>query len=668
MIRSLLIANRGEIAVRIIRTARALGVRSVAVYSDADVDGWHVAAADAAVRLGPAPARDSYLRGDLVIEAALASGCDAIHPGFGFLAENAAFAAACVEAGLIFVGPPAEAIRLMGSKDAARDRMIEADVPVVPGAGADAVAADAHAAAEQVGFPLLVKAAAGGGGKGMRVVREADALTDTLAAVRREAKAAFGDDTVLMERWVERARHVEVQVFADDHGRCIALFDRDCSTQRRHQKVIEEAPAPDIPDALRAAMAEAAVAAARAVDYRGAGTVEFLLANDAFFFLEMNTRLQVEHPVTELVSGQDLVAWQLRVASGEPLPVTADALVCTGHAVEARLYAEDPAGGFLPAVGSLDLLLLPKHLPGIRVDAGVRQGDVVSPHYDPMIAKIIAHGRDRCEAMARLGAALAATRIHGVKTNLDLLRALIADPALRAGPVHTTWLEGEVERLLPVTPATRETLAVAALGVALARADAVTRPGSDPFATLRGFRLNGAPRERVTLGISGTGSDPGADAKAVLIVERTQDGFVVELEGDRMAATARLDADVLRASVGGTAGTWHLVHAPAAMPPRVTLLGPAGEHAFLLHDELAAALDRDEAVPGSLLAPMPGQVLAVHVAAGDRVEAGTVLLVLEAMKMEHGIRAPHAGTVRAVHFAVGARVDDGAVLVELEEG
>jgi 3-methylcrotonyl-CoA carboxylase alpha subunit len=546
----------------------------------------------------------------------------------------------------------------MGSKDAARARMIDAGVPVVPGADGAAVRANAHAAAEATGFPLLVKAAAGGGGKGMRVVREAAGLDDALDGVRREAAASFGDDTVLLERWVEHARHVEVQVFADAHGHGTHLFDRDCSTQRRHQKVIEEAPAPDVPEAVRARMAEAAVAAARAVDYVGAGTVEFLLAGEEFFFLEMNTRLQVEHPVTELVTGEDLVEWQLRVAAGEPLPERIDAP--DGHAIEVRLYAEDPAAGFLPAIGTLDVLRLPDDSPGARVDAGVRPGDVVSPHYDPMIAKIAVHGADRDQALDRLATALAETRVHGVRTNLGLLRALVADASVRAAPVHTTWLEGEVDRLLPPVVPTDDDLAVAAVGVALAReaiADEIAEP--DPFATLSGFRLNRPVGQRVTLA-------HGESIRSLVVEGRGADRVVRDGEGETRVR-ARLDADDLTVALGGETRRVVLVHDADAARPEIVLLGADRDLAFELRDELAPALHRDENAPGSLLAPMPGAVVAVNVAEGDAVDAGAALLVIEAMKMEHTVRAPHSGTVRAVHYAVGDRVDDGAVLVEVEE-
>ena len=658
MFRSLLIANRGEIAVRIIKTAHRLGIRSVAVYSDADRDALHVTLADDAVRIGPAAARDSYLDQAAIIEAAQRSGAEAIHPGYGFLAENAAFSAACEAVGIRFVGPPPAAIRIMGAKDAARRRMQEAGVPVVPGADGEAMASNPLAAAEAVGFPLLIKAAAGGGGKGMRVVHAAADFDAALAAVKREASAAFGDEEVLLERWLENARHVEVQVFADTAGSTLHLFDRDCSVQRRQQKVLEEAPAPDLPQALREGMAAAAVAAAQAVGYVGAGTVEFLVAGDEFYFLEMNTRLQVEHPVTEMITGEDLVAWQLLVAAGLPLPRTQDELRATGHAVEVRLYAEDPASGYLPSIGDLIRLQFPDDMAGVRVDTGVRQGDGVSPHYDPMLAKIAAWGPDRSAALDRLAQGLAAVRVHGVRTNLDLLRALVIDAAIRAGAVHTTWLEQDGAAL--AAPATRvvspSEWAAAATAVVSLRRRVDT---GDPFVDLGPVRLNQAVSERVTL-------EQGDDALP-LFVEPEADGHRVRGAGaSPVLLRARLEGDRLDVEVDAQRMRFDLVLDAAAIPPTLTLMDDRGSLTWVLADALAAALDRDEAVAGSLLAPMPGQVVSVSVAAGDHVAEGDVLLVLEAMKMEHSIRAPRAGVVSAVNFAVGDRVEEGAVLAAID--
>lgn len=662
MFRSLLIANRGEIAVRIIATARALGIRTVAVYSDADRDALHVSLADEAVRIGPAAARESYLNQGAIIDAAQRSGAEAIHPGYGFLAENAEFASACEAVGICFVGPPASAIRLMGAKDAARRRMQEAGVPVVPGADGEALNADPMAAAEAVGYPLLIKAAAGGGGKGMRVVRSNTDFDAALAAVKREAAAAFGDEQVLLERWLEHARHVEVQVFADTAGSTIHLFDRDCSVQRRQQKVLEEAPAPDLPPALREAMAAAAVAAAEAVGYVGAGTVEFMVAGNEFFFLEMNTRLQVEHPVTEMITGEDLVAWQLQVASGLPLPKTQDELRQAGHAVEVRLYAEDPASGYLPAIGDLHRLRFPNQLAndlmGVRVDTGVRQGDGVSPHYDPMLAKIAAWGPDRTAALERLARGLAAVRVHGVRTNLDLLRALAMEPAVRAGAVHTTWLEQQGAALVAETARTPEPWewAAAATTVVLLR-----RRGDsgDPFVDLGPLRLNQAVSERVTLNQG--------DSTLRLFVEPQVDGYRVRGAGElAVKVRGRLDGERLEVEVDAQRMRFDVVVDAAGIPPTLTLMDDRGSVTWALADALAAALDRDEAVAGSLLAPMPGQVVSVSVAVGDHVAEGDVLLVLEAMKMEHSIRAPASGVLSAVNFAVGDRVEEGALLAAID--
>jgi 3-methylcrotonyl-CoA carboxylase alpha subunit len=655
-----LVANRGEIARRVLRTTRALGLRGIAVFSDADATAAHVREADAAVRIGPAPARDSYLSIEAILAAAEATGAEAIHPGYGFLAENAAFAQACEEAGRVFVGPPADAIRLMGSKDAARARMIEVAVPVLPGAAAADVDQDPLAAAQAVGFPLLVKAVAGGGGKGMRVVHSAEDLQPALDAVRREAAAAFGDDAVLFERWLGEARHVEVQIFADAQGRCVHLFDRECSIQRRHQKVLEEAPAPDVPASLRARMAEAAISAAQAVAYRGAGTVEFLLAGDQFYFLEMNTRLQVEHPVTEMITGQDLVAWQFRIAAGEPLPRSQDALVCRGHAIEVRLYAEDPAAGFLPSVGRLDRLCLPDDLPGVRVDTGVVEGDRVGTDYDPMLAKIAARGEDRDQALARLGGALRAARVQGVETNLDLLRALVADDAVRGGPVTTSWLEARAPALRPSRTLAADELAAAALTVALCReADASEPVDRGPFARLRGFRVNRPAAERIILGADGR--------RWSCRVTRAVDAWLVQVEDAVFRCTGALRERGVDLVIENRARRLEVVWSPHGDAPFISLEDGSGTRRYRLADALASALAGQAPVAGSLEAPMPGQVIAVMVAPGDQVEAGAPLLVVEAMKMEHTLRAPDAGRVRAVHAAVGDRVDVGTSLVELDD-
>lgn len=657
---TLLVANRGEIAVRILRSARQLGWATVAVYSEADRRAQHVALADQAICIGPAAAAESYLDMAALLAAADRSGATAVHPGYGFLAENATFAERCRDAGLIFVGPEADAIRVMGSKDRARSAMEQAGVPVVPGAQGEAVVRDPHGAAEGVGYPLLLKAAAGGGGKGMRVVHAPAELDDALAAVRREAQAAFGDSTLLMERWFEGARHVEVQVFADQQGNTVHLFDRDCSTQRRHQKVIEEAPAPGLSDDLRQRMAQAAVAAARAVDYVGAGTVEFLVAGEAFFFLEMNTRLQVEHPVTEAITGEDLVAWQLAVATGAPLPRQQNTLEYCGHAVEARLYAEDPARGYLPATGVLQRLQLPEGLAGVRVDAGVVEGDSVSPHYDPLVAKIVAFGSDREAAWGRLQEALATTRVLGVRTNLMLLRRLAMAPELRRGAVHTTWLEGATAELLAPSKAAPADAEVAIAAVARVLLLQRWRANETSlFGALAGFRLNAVEGVRVMLGWD--------DRTWTLQVRPGAGGYTVQ--GPDFPAQwlwAELSGSDLQVEQDGQQQCFELHLQPSGEAPLLTLLGASQERSWQLPDVLAPALARDEAVAGSLLAPMPGQVIAVAVTMGETVAEGQVLLVLEAMKMEHSIRAPHAGVVTQLDFGVGDRVDEGVVLAAVE--
>ena len=470
MFRKILIANRGEIACRVIATAHRLGIATVAVYSDADAQARHVALADEAWPIGPAPARDSYLNIARIIDAARRSGAEAIHPGYGFLSENADFAEACARAGITFIGPPPEAIRAMGSKAAAKALMQRSGVPLVPGYHDEAQdAATLRAAAERIGYPVLLKASAGGGGKGMRIVEQPDALAAAIESAQREAAASFGDDRLLIEKYLTRPRHIEIQVFADTHGNCVSLFERDCSIQRRHQKVLEEAPAPGMDPARRRAMGEAAIAAARAVGYVGAGTVEFIAEGGAFYFMEMNTRLQVEHPVTELITGQDLVEWQLLVAAGEPLPLTQDELAISGHAIEARVYAEDPARDFLPSIGRLDHLRQPDETAHVRVDTGVRQGDAITPYYDPMIAKLIVWGEDRTAALRRLAGALAAYEVVGVHTNLGLLRGVATHPAFAGAELDTGFIARHAEVLLPdaaALPAETQRVVLAAAALA----------------------------------------------------------------------------------------------------------------------------------------------------------------------------------------------------------
>ena len=707
MFRRLLIANRGEIACRVGRTARRLGIRCVAVYSDADANALHVAAADEAHRIGPPPARESYLDAEAILDAARRAGADAIHPGYGFLSENADFAEACEARGIAFVGPPAAAIRAMGSKSEAKRLLAGAGVPLVPGYHGDDQAPERLAReAEAAGWPVLVKAAAGGGGRGMRVVERAEDLDAALAGARREARAAFGDEEMLIERYVAEARHVEIQVFADRHGNFVHLFERDCSVQRRHQKVVEEAPAHGVGGreggggggGLRAAMCEAALAAARAIGYTGAGTVEFLLDRGGrFWFLEMNTRLQVEHPVTEAVTGIDLVEWQLRVAAGEPLPLGQDALAVRGHAVEARLYAEDPGRGFLPSTGRLAHLRLPAaagrdpaggdggdtgpkqegpapgDAGGVRVDTGVRAGDTVSMYYDPMLAKIIAWGPNREEALDRLAGALAATEVVGPAVNVDFLRALVAHPRFRAAGVHTRFIEERLDELLP-PPGTDtgapedEDLAVAAWAVAGAEDEkrGAAGGGEDPWSPWRRcgyWRLNGTGERIVYLHAGGEpcpvtvrplGARGGGEAERAYRL-RLPSGAETTIRGERAGDGSgrwRLDVDGVRAAAG-------IVPAGG----RLVVFRGGRRREFEVHEPGAVSGGLEMA--GGLTAPMPGRIVSVLVAPGESVREGQALVVLEAMKMEHTLTAPADGAVEEVRFAPGDLVDEAAELVVL---
>jgi acetyl/propionyl-CoA carboxylase alpha subunit len=644
MIQRVLIANRGEIALRILRSLHREGREGVVVYSDADAHSPAVREADATFALGPAPARDSYLRIDRLLEAAAATNCDAVHPGYGFLSENPAFADAVRAAGLTFIGPSSEALRVMGDKDQARSAMVKAGVPVLPGATGEEIAADLTGAAARVGFPLLLKAAAGGGGKGMRVVPEASDLAPALAAVKREAASAFGSDAVLLERWLPAARHVEVQILADQHGTTLALYDRDCSTQRRHQKVLEEAPAPNLSDIVRAQLASAAVAAAEAVAYEGAGTVEFLVADDAVFFLEMNTRLQVEHPVTEAITGWDLVAWQLRIAEGAPLPERPPA---QGHAIEVRVYAEDPEQGYLPSTGTLTAVRWPSG-PGLRVDSGVEEGSEISPYYDPMLAKIIAWGPDRPTALRRLRGALAHCGLEGVKNNLSMLRRLTSAPALAEGPVHTRWLEGEGQDALAPQDPDEGSRWAAALAIAEAHGIAGQTQAS-PFGTLAGFRL-GTPAA-LTVRVR--------EGESVWARSVPVDGAKDEAN----LAALRWEGPVLHFSQGGQR-LQRVVHWHAR--DRLSVIHGGETHRFF--DETAAqpAQASQGAGDGLITAPMPGLITACPVAEGQAVEAGAVLLILEAMKMEHTLRAPFPGVVTQLAGTAGQQVVEGTTLLVLE--
>jgi 3-methylcrotonyl-CoA carboxylase alpha subunit len=662
MFDSLLIANRGEIACRIIRTARRLGLRCVAVYSEADVGALHVRQADEARLLGPAPAAESYLDINAVIEAARLSGAQAVHPGYGFLAENADFAEACRAAGLVFVGPPPEAIRAMGSKSEAKTLMEQAGVPLVPGYHGDSQdLAVLERAARMVGYPVLIKASAGGGGKGMRVVEQARDFDAAVAAARREAASAFGDDRVLLEKYLTHPRHIEIQVFADSQGNMVHLFERDCSIQRRHQKVLEEAPAPGLSPERRAEMGAAAVAASRAIGYVGAGTVEFIVERDDFYFMEMNTRLQVEHPVTEMTTGQDLVEWQLRVAGGAPLPWSQDQLMLRGHAIEARLYAEDPARGFLPATGCLAHLRFPKTGAQVRVDSGVKAGDVVSVHYDPLLAKLVVWGGDRPTALRRLAAALAGTQVVGVKTNLAFLAAVAAHPTYVAGDLDTGFVERQGTELMPPAgPTSDEVLALASLAVLQQRraeAEVLARCSSDPYSPWHqttGWRLNVETHSRLVFHDD--------DREVAVIAHYRPDGYRLELPGGEITVRGRLeDNGDLMAELGG-----RHVHATVVRQGHelAVLIGTEQRH-LELHDPLGLGAAA-EAGGGRLTAPMPGRVTAIHVKPGARVARGAPLLVLEAMKMEHTITAPAAGRVIEIHYDAGALVEEGAELLALD--
>ncbi len=669
MFESVLIANRGEIACRVMATAKRLGIRTIAVYSDADVDALHVELADEAYRLGPAAAAESYLNGTRLLEIAKRAGAQAIHPGYGFLAENARFAEACAGAGVVFIGPPAQAIRAMGSKSAALEIMSKAGVPVLPGyRGADQSDDALIEAAKSVGFPLMVKPVAGGGGKGMRIVSSAAKVKPAIDSSRREAQSAFGDGELLLERYLECARHVEVQVFADTHGNTLHLYERDCSIQRRHQKVIEEAPAPGLSNALRERMGAVAVRAAEAIGYVGAGTVEFLLdpvaakqkrkKGDPFFFMEMNTRLQVEHPVTEMVLGVDLVEWQLRVASGEPLPKTSAELNPSGHAVEARIYAEDPARGFLPASGRLTHLRTPTG-PGVRVDTGVRQGDAIGVHYDPMIAKLIAHGRDRAEAIRRLGRALEGYEILGVTTNVAYLSRIIAHPAYAAADIDTGFVERFGDALMPSPGAGFESddAAVAAiLHLALNRLISGERAAGSsrsPWAKLRGFRLNADAVEHIRL--------RAGEATRSFSLKPSVNGMEITCGAKTFKCSARINSDgALDAHVDGR----RLRTAANFDHGGVELLLDGNIHRFTLvdPDERRAAAQSGH---GHLTAPMPGKIIAVMVELGAVVTRGQPLVTMEAMKMEHTVAAPFDGVVETIRFEVGDLVSEGADLIHL---
>ena len=663
---TLLVANRGEIACRVMRTARAMGLRTVAVYSDADANARHVREADEAIRLGPAAARDSYLKIDAVVDAAQRTGAGAIHPGYGFLSENGAFVQALETAGITFVGPPASAIAAMGDKSAAKARMENAGVPLVPGYHGDDQDDDLlRREADKIGYPVLLKASAGGGGKGMRVVESGEQFQALLEGCRRESRAAFNDDRMLIEKYLTQPRHVEVQVFCDAHGNGVYLFERDCSVQRRHQKVLEEAPAPGMTAELRREMGEAAVRAAKEIGYVGAGTVEFLLdADGSFYFMEMNTRLQVEHPVTEMITGQDLVEWQLRVAMGERLPLAQDELTISGHSFEARLYAEDPEQDFLPATGRLERFALDLEGAGldpsqVRLDSGVETGDEVSMHYDPMLAKLIVHGDDRDQALATLNRALAALDVQGVVTNRAFLQRLATHPAFQACELDTRFIEKHDATLFaPTQYRTDEYAAAALIGLKqLAR----ECESDSPWDRHDGFRLNAPHTIRIAL------CDPARvqDEESVVVVEGTREGDtgpwqltigdttlnagIQHLKGDAVAITLNGHRRRLQARLGADGV--------------VVMADPQGETRLFWRRIDAIDHGQHEA-ESTLTAPMHGTVVALLVEAGQRVEKGMPLMVMEAMKMEHTMSAPADGHVESFHFSAGDTVGQGDVLLE----
>jgi len=663
MFKQILIANRGEIACRVAATARRMGIRTVAVYSDADAQAKHVLACDEAVHIGGSAPRDSYLRGERIIEVALATGAQAIHPGYGFLSENEGFARACADAGLVFIGPPPAAIEAMGLKAESKQLMERAGVPLVPGYhGANQDAALLKAEAERIGYPVLIKASAGGGGKGMRAVDRAEDFDAALASCQREARNSFGDDAVLIEKYVQRPRHIEIQVFGDSHGNCVYLFERDCSVQRRHQKVLEEAPAPGLSDEMRQQMGLAAVAAARAVGYVGAGTVEFIVEQRdtgmSFFFMEMNTRLQVEHPVTEAITGLDLVEWQLRVASGEPLPLKQHELRMHGHAIEARICAENPDKQFLPATGTLHAYRKPAHAAfaagAVRFDDGVREGDAISPYYDSMIAKLIVHGDTREQALARLDAALAQTQIVGLATNVQFLRHVLASDSFAQARLDTALIPRE-QAVLFHQEKVGPSMAVAGAVTAMLL-DERARATTDPFGARDNWRVWGAASRALAFEFQGEplrahlqtlhdgqwqltlGEHSGALRMTPLAT-----GFECEYQGRALRMQAFRHGDVLH------------------------LFTPVGATRITCVDLLAHA-GADAGEVGRLTAPMPGKLVSFAVKAGDKVSKGQALAVMEAMKMEHTIAAPADGTVAELLYAPGDQVLEGAELLRLAAG
>ena len=660
MFSKILIANRGEIACRVIKTARRLGIRTVAVYSEADANARHVRLADEAVLLGPAAARESYLVAEKILDAARRTGAQAIHPGYGFLSENADFAEACAAAGVVFIGPPASAIRAMGSKSAAKALMEKAAVPLTPGYHGDNQEPEfLKQQADAIGYPVLIKAAAGGGGKGMRLVDKGEDFIAALASCQREARSSFGNDQVLVEKYITRPRHIEIQVFGDSQGNCVYLFERDCSVQRRHQKVLEEAPAPGMTPERRRQMGEAAVAAAKAVGYVGAGTVEFIANQDgSFYFMEMNTRLQVEHPVTEMITGQDLVEWQLRVAAGEALPLRQEQLQIRGHALEARIYAEDAGKGFLPSTGRLLHLVPPAEGLNVRVDTGVEEGDEITPHYDPMIAKLIVWDEDREAALARMRQALADYRVVGVTTNIDFLSRLVSCPAFAGADLDTGLIERQQDFLFPESPEVpRDVILTATVAELLREREQAAQQGQrsgDPWSPWNrrdGWRMNIAARRTVSFRVGETQVDVG--------VAYAGEDWQLTLRNDTLLARGRLLAhDRLAVELEDR----RLMASVVAVAEKRHVFLNSGTYVIERHDPLHL-VEAGGAQGGGLTAPMPGKVVALLAQPGP-VAKGTPLLILEAMKMEHTITAPKQGNLKGFRYAVGEQVADGAELVD----
>ncbi|WP_396587054.1 biotin carboxylase N-terminal domain-containing protein [Bermanella sp. R86510] len=667
IIKRLLIANRGEIAIRIMHSAQKLGIHCIALYSDADRDALHVKQSNEAWYIGPSPAKDSYLVIDKVLAVAKQANADAIHPGYGFLSENALFAQAVQDAGIIWVGPSVNAIKAMGSKSESKRLMEQANVPLVPGYHGDNQ--DESFLAEQVlatGLPVLVKASAGGGGKGMRVIDTDDSkqIQAAIAAAKREGKNSFGDDKLLVEKYITRPRHVEIQVFMDTHGNGVYLFERDCSIQRRHQKVVEEAPAPNFDPEQRTLMGEAALQAARAINYIGAGTVEFLYdeanGNPHFYFMEMNTRLQVEHPVTEMITGQDLVAWQLKVAQGDTLPLTQDQLSITGHSMEVRIYAEDPDNDFLPTTGQLDYVRLPQLIEGrVRLDTGVTQGDKVSPYYDPMISKLIVWGEDRQQCLSQLKSALQSYQIAGVTTNLSFLRRVVNQDDFALGKVSTQFIDEHQELLLNPAGNNQNHIFAAAAFHLLKRSSLglnthARNDKNSPWHMVNGFRLN----QKATETLSFIASN---DERIELEIETlSEQRWKISFDNITHEVTARSLGDQLQFEVDNQ---WHCVHI-IEHSNEIWIYDNTSETHLVLHK---LDYNQQEDLAGSLTAPMNGTIIEVNCHVGDNVKAGDTLLIMEAMKMEHSITAPVDGTIKELSFSLGDLVDEGAVLVDLDE-